>query len=288
MIYHYLNENFITETEINISPFDLGLLRGYGVFDYVQVYEGKPFHLFDHLKRLKWSADQIELPLPKSLEEIEDLALQLIVKNPPIDAGIRFIITGGLCGKDFLLPSCSSTFIMLFHPYVSHPPRYYSKGMRAVTASLERTNPCVKSTNYTPAVLAMKKAFRASADEAIYLNSSQELLEATTSNLFFFKDGSWFTANDDQVVNGVTRSIFLKLAQSQYRVELRSLHISEIETCEEAFLCSSVKDAIPLVQIDDKFIGNGLPGPHTARMRQFYHTYQENYFSETFEIVSTH
>ncbi len=278
MIYHLVDDCFVSEKKTHINALDLGLLRGYGVFDYVQLYQGKPFHLLDHLQRLKWSAEQIELPLSKSVEEIEDLVLRLIAKNPSIDAGIRLLVTGGLIGKDSLLSAAHSTLLMLFQPFVPYPSRYYTEGMRVVTTNLRRMNPCVKATDYIPAVLAMKKACRASFDDALYLNCSEELLEATTSNLFFFKKGKWITAKDEQVVNGVTRSIFLKLIQLDFPIEFRALHISEIGSCEEAFLCSSVKDAIPLVQIDDKIVGNGLPGSVTTRLRRLFHTYLKDYF----------
>ena len=289
MIFHFLNNTFVTEQEATFSPFDLGLLRGYGVFDYVQLYQGRPFHLDDHLERLRWSAEQIDLALPMDMGKIKALTLQLIDKNPSIDAGIRFLITGGLCGKEFLLPANHSELGMLFHPFQPHPDRYYQqKGMRAVTFHLDRTYPCVKTINYTHAVLAMKKAEKSRMDDAIYLNSSQELLEATTSNLFFLKDGKWITAKNDQVVNGVTRTILLKLAKEHYPVEFRALHLDEIEACDEAFLCSSVKDVVPLVQIDDKKVGMGLPGAHTAKMRLLFHRYLENYLSEKQETIVVH
>jgi branched-chain amino acid aminotransferase len=285
MIYHFIDGAFVSEQEAAISPFDLGLLRGYGVFDYVQLYKGKPFHLDAHLDRLRWSAEQIELSLPKSREEIKELVTQLINKNQPIDAGIRFLVTGGMCGREFLLPANQSTFSMLFHPTKPQPERYYTEGMHAVTFQIERANPCVKATNYTHAIMAMKKAAKSAVDDAIYLNSAEELLEATTSNLFFLKEGKWITATDDQVVNGVTRGILLKLIGAHYPIEFRALSMEEIETCDEAFLSSSVKDAVPLVQIDHMKIGNGLPGIHTAKIRTLYHHYINNYFSQRNEMA---
>ena len=279
MVYHFVNSSFVEDQEATFSPFDLGLLRGYGVFDYVQLYQGKPFHLDNHLERLNWSATQMDLPLPMSMDEIKNLVLQLIDKNTAVDAGLRFLITGGLCGKEFLLPANHSTLSILFHPFQPHPRWYYEKGMSVITFHPERSYPCVKVTNYTHAILAMKKADKALVDDAIYLNSSKELLEATTSNLFFLKKGKWITARDDQVVNGVTRNILLKLVGSNYPIEFRALRLDEIDTCDEAFLCSSVKDVIPVVKIDDKKIGTGLPGIHTTKLRSMFHKYLDEYFS---------
>lgn len=285
MIYHYANGQFVLENDFSVNPRDLGFIRGYGVFDYAQIYQGKPFHLFDHLKRLKWSAEQIDLPLPMDLAEMEALAYGLIKKNPPIDAGIRFMLTGGLSGKDYLLPEGNSTFAMLFHPFKPLPKRYYSEGMQVITTLCTRSLPCVKTTHYMPAVLAMKKAARASVDDAIYLNENQELLEATTSNLFLYKEGKWVTAPEGEIVNGVTRSILIQVAKNHYPIEYRALHIDEIEECEEAFLCSSIKDAIPVVKIDSKVIGKGCPGSHTLKIRHLYHNYLNHYLSKSQEVI---
>lgn len=283
-ILHYVDGAFVSEKDARVSALDLGLLRGYGVFDYFQVYKGRPLHLMDHLIRLKWSCEQVELPLPMTLDEIGDLTYAIIKKNGPMDAGVRLVITGGGSGEDLLVPQQGSNLMILFHPYTPHPDRYYTQGMRVVTTKMLRLMPSVKTTNYMPAIFAMKKARERDFDDALYLNDRQEILEGTTSNAFFFKEDTWITSDSDELVKGVTRAIFLGLVQEKYRIEYRSLHLSEIGSCEEAFLCSSVKDAISLVQIDDQKVGRGIPGPHTAHLRKIYREYIENYVSREHSI----
>jgi len=278
-IYHYVNGAFCREKETYISPFDLSVLRGYGVFDYVQLYKGQPFHLMDHLERLKWSADQIELSLPTSLNTIVDITYALIEKNPAIDAGIRFIITGSICSQDLLTSSDSPSLIILFHPYIPNPERYYTKGMRVITTDILRTMSTVKTTNYMPAIFAMKRAKETGFDDALYINYRKELLEGTTCNLFFFKDGSLITADSTDIVKGVTRSILLRLAEPHFPIEYRSLSLDEIQSCQEAFLCSSVKDVVPLIQINDIKIGSGTPGPYSEKLRNLYRSYIKDYLS---------
>ena len=279
-VFHYVNGTHVLEENAQISALDLGILRGYAVFDYVQLYKGKPFHLMDHLERLKWSAEKIELPLPLGLDDIYDLAHDLIKKNKPIDAGIRFILTGGE-SHDLLLPANKSNLMMLFHPYTPHPERYYTEGMKVITTNLLRTMSAVKTTNYMPAIFAMKKAKIAGFDDALYLNERQEVLEGTTCNTFFFKDGTLITSDSNEIVQGVTRKILLELAKPYFSIEYRSLSLSEVESCEEAFLCSSVKDVVPLVQINEMKIGSGVPGPLSAKLRSIYRSYIENYLMES-------
>ena len=66
---YYVNGQYVKEEEAKISVLDLSILRGFGVFDYLRTYGGRPFHLWDHLLRLKYSAEHIGLTLPNSLTE---------------------------------------------------------------------------------------------------------------------------------------------------------------------------------------------------------------------------
>jgi branched-chain amino acid aminotransferase len=277
-VFHYVNGKVVTEDEARISVFDLGLLRGYGVFDYVQLYKGRPFHLRAHVERLHCSAQQIQLDLPMSIEEIEKTVWNLIERNEPIDAGIRFVITGGLSGKDLLTPGHTSSLIMLFHPFSPYKEEYYQNGMRAITTPVLRYLPHVKTTNYMPAIFAMKKAIGAGVDDALYLNDEGRIIEGTTCNVFFVKNGVLITDNSDQLVKGVTRDVVLRLAQNHYPIEFRSLSLAEATSCDEAFLTSSIKDMIPLVQIDHKKVGSGHPGSVSAHLRTLFHCYIKDYF----------
>lgn len=263
-----------------VEASDLGLTRGYGVFDYVRLYQGKPFHLVDHLKRLLWSAEQIELAPTPSLEDLIELTHALIEKNPLIDAGIRFLITGGEPQANHLLADGAPKLTMLFQPHIPPPSRYYNEGMRLCTTNSLRILPSIKTTNYMPAIFGMKKAKEAGFDDALYVNDRGEILEGTTSNVFFFKNDTLITPDAD-IVKGVTRSVFLELAKEKFPIERRSIHIDEIDDCSEAFLTSSIKGGVPLVQIDDKQIGKGLPGPYTAHLCNKFKKYVYNHITNS-------
>lgn len=279
-IFHYVDGAFIPEEKAYVSALDLGILRGYGIFDYVQIYQGKAFHLQDHLERFKWSAEQVELSLPVSLSELTHLVDELLAKNPSIDAGVRLLLTGGPSGQDQLLPEEAPSLILLFHPYQAPPERYYNKGMKAITTNLLRIIPGVKTTNYMPAIFAMNKAKKMGFDDAIYLNDRQELLEGSISNAFFFKEGKLITSDSNSIVKGVTRAILLRLAADHFPIEFRSLPLSEVSSCQEAFLCSSRKEVAPLVQIDNMIIGSGTPGPLSTKLRALFQDYITHYFAD--------
>lgn len=273
---HYINGAFVPEDEAHLSVHDLAVLRGYGVFDYVPIYSGKPFHLMAHLKRLEFSARQLALSLPLSLDDLYDLTHALIAKNVPIDAGIRLIVTGGISDNCIQLMHPPS-LLLLFHPLVPNPPSYYQQGLRLITTQLIRPLPAVKSLNYLPAVLAMRHAKQAGAHDALFMTSQNEILEATTSNIFFLKENRLITTDCDRIVKGVTRHVVLELAKQEYSLEFRALPLDEVASCQEAFLTASKKDLIPVAQINGITIGNGQPGPQTEHLReQFRHSITEH------------
>lgn len=272
--YCYVNDSFVPKQEASVSAFDLGILRGYGVFDYVQVHEGCPFYLMDHLLRLKWSCEQVGLFLQKTLEELEDITYAFIEKNEMQSGGIRFVITGGDPSSNLLLPENKSSLLILAHPNIPNPESYYTKGMSVITTNMLRLMPSVKTTNYIPAIFAIKEAKERNFDDALYLDAENLILEGTTSNVFFFKNNTWITSDSKEIVRGVTRAILLKLIDVP--IEYRSLTIEEAVSCEEAFLCSSVKDVVPLVQIENQKIGSGLVGPNTLKLQKIYREHIKN------------
>ncbi len=93
---YYINGNFVKKENAFIHVNDIGLLRGYAVFDYLKTYFGKPFRINDHLERLKNSASFIGLKLPKTPEEIKQICLELLKKNNFSESNIRIVITGGV------------------------------------------------------------------------------------------------------------------------------------------------------------------------------------------------
>lgn len=269
---HYVNGSFVAEEDASISIGDLGILRGYGVFDYIQIYDGQPFHFDDHLFRLKDSAEKVEIELPVSLPTLRDIGYQIIESNGCSEGALRYVVTGGT-SEDHMTPRQKPTLIVMYFPCRLPESHYYEEGMKVITTNLIRSFPNIKTTNYTTAILALKQAKARQADDALYLNHKQEILEATTSNFFAFKNGALITSDGNDIVKGITRNIVLQLASEYFTVHFRSIHYEEIEECEEAFLTSSIKEVMPLVQVNDKKLGEGKVGEKSLFLQQLFKKY---------------
>lgn len=269
---YYVDGQYLKEEDAKISVLDLSILRGFGVFDYLRTYQGRLFHLPDHLMRLKYSAEHLGLTLPTSLSEIEKIIHEVQRLNRLEEASLKILLTGGISANQFT-PEQKSTLIVLAYPLASFPSEYFSQGIKVITTQLSRSLPFCKTTQYTPAILALKQGMTQNAIEALYLNGSKEILEGTTSNFFGFKQGTLYTCCSDEVLIGITREVVKKLATPHFPIETRALHYTEIPDLDEAFLTSSNKEVMPIAQIDSFKIGNGGVGPKTQFLMEQFRAY---------------
>jgi branched-chain amino acid aminotransferase len=271
----YVNGQYVKEEEAKISILDLAILRGFGVFDYLRTYGGRPFHLWDHLLRLKYSAEHVGLTLPHSLAEIQKIVHTVQNLNRLSEASIKLLVTGGVSVDQFT-PHPQSNLIVFAYPLSSYPDPFFTEGIKVITTRLNRSLPTSKTTQYTPAIVAMQRGKKQNAQEALYINTQDEILEATTSNFFAFKNGTLYTCCSDEVLIGITREVVLKLSLPHFPIEKHPLRYEEIGEIEEAFITASNKEVMPVVQIDDLKIGNGKVGPKTKQIMNLFRAYTQN------------
>ena len=268
---YYVDGEFVTADRAAVPVNDLAVLRGYGVFDFLRTYGGRPFHLRDHLERLRHSADQIGLRCPWSVSELEQIVDDTMRRNNHREANIRIVVTGGP-SDDFLTPQGKPRLIVMVSALIEMPTDWYEHGIKITTASVERMLPGAKSINYIPAIVALRAAAAQDAVEALYLDNQRNVLEGTTCNLFMYA-GSRFVTPDQGVLGGITRKVVLKLVQSHFGVDLRGISLDELLAAEEVFVCSSNKEVMPVVKVDQTVIGGGEPGPNTAKVMSMFADY---------------
>jgi branched-chain amino acid aminotransferase len=272
---YYVNGRFMPAREATVTVGDLGLVRGYGVFDVLRTYDRSPFALDRHLERLQRSAQQIDLTLPAPLAEIEQLVYECLARNvriePGVDVTVRIIVTGGT-SSGFMLPEGEPSLLIIVAPVRSVPAQHYTKGASLITVNIPRFMPSVKSINYVSAILGQKQALQAGAVEALYCTSGGVISECTTSNFFVVRSGQLITPDQD-VLAGITRNVAIELASDLGDVILRPILRRELDEFDEAFITSTTKEIMPIVRIDDLQIGNGRPGPYTQQLAELFHLY---------------
>jgi branched-chain amino acid aminotransferase len=261
----YVDGKFLPWDKAVIPVDDLAVLRGYAVCDIMRTFRGTPYFLDEHIQRLMGSAEKIGITLPWQAPDIKKIVSKVLDKNPGLsEANIRIIITGG-SSPDFFTPSQAPRLIVLVTDIPSLPEEWYTKGVKVITHYEERANPEAKVTDYVPAAMALQKAKKAGAMEAIYISSDNLAMEATTSNLFAFINNTLVTPATG-VLKGITRKAVLSLAKDMFEVNERPLPLEELLTAQEVFITGTNKGVVPVVQIDETVVGDGRPGINTRAL----------------------
>ncbi|NMG21352.1 aminotransferase class IV [Brasilonema bromeliae] len=270
-LIYYVNGKYISSDQASLPLNDLGIVRGYGVFDYLRTYNGIPFKLQEHVQRLQKSAELIGLSLPCSTEELEAITQETLRHNNLPESNIRIVVTGG-SSADFITPPEQPSLVVIVTPVTQYSAQYYEQGVKVITVQMERFIPQAKTLNYISAIMALQQAKRANAIDALYVNQQSHVLEGTTTNFFIFRDSQLITSQEN-VLHGITRKVVLELAIKKLKVVERPISYSELKDCDEAFITSSNKEIMPVVQIDDLQISHGKPGENTQLLMHLFQDY---------------
>jgi len=270
----YIDGKFYSEANAKISVFDHGLLYGDGIFEGIRFYNGRVFRLEEHLNRLWDSARSICLEIPMTMQNMTDAVLETIRQNHLRDGYIRLLVTRGIGNLGLNPTQCKSPSVIIIAATIAlYHEDFYRKGLTIVTCATRRSspaalNPAVKSLNYLNNVMARVEANLADADEALMLNDAGNVAECTADNVFIVKRGQIFTPPVSAgALRGITRSVVFEIA-AELGVKVREADITrhDVFVADECFLTGTAAEIVPVVKADGRSIGNGKPGPITARI----------------------
>ena len=230
----------------SIPVTDEGLLRGDGAFEVVRIYDGRPFALEEHLRRLERSASNLRLPL--DLEAIRADANRLLAHagSGPDHELLRIVLTRG--GRRILLTES-----------LSPTPERIRLG--AITYAPTRILDGVKSLSYAANMLASRLAREQGFDEALLVTPHGRVLEAPTSSIFWVKDGAILTPPlEDHILASITRALVIELTSA----EERPCTLDDLTIADEAFLTSTTREVQPVAAIDERTLPR--EAPVTARV----------------------
>jgi branched-chain amino acid aminotransferase len=160
-------------------------------------------------------------------------------------------------------------------PFVPLPRAVYENGVRVITTDLARRNPRIKDTRFIAQSLVQRQMLSKDVFEVL-LAKNGKILEGMTSNFYALRKSSLtgvtlITARYG-ILPGITRRIALRLARGQgIHIEYRAPRVDE--DFEEAFLTSSSRGIVPVVQIDDVTVGQGRVGELTKQLSAAYEAY---------------
>ncbi len=284
----YLNGAFVEKENARISVYDHGYLYGDGVFEGIRAYSGRVFRLEEHVDRLYRSAQAIMLHIPLTRAEMAEAVLETCRRNE-IDSGyIRVVVSRGPGDLGIDPRNCreGATVVIIADKLTMYPAAMYERGMAVITASTRRNSPAaldpgIKSLNYLNNILAKIEVNRAAANagagvpvgEGIMLNLDGYVAEATGDNIFLVQGGTLVTPPTwVGILEGITRNTVMELAgKLKLACEERVFTMTAVYGADEVFLTGTGAEVVPVVQVDDRIIGDGTPGPETRRLMAAFH-----------------
>ncbi len=277
----FLNGELLPESQAGIPIRDRGFIYGDAVFDAARTFNGVPFKLAEHVKRLYDSLRYVRIDPGIGMEEMEQWSRRVVEHNHPLlprgqDMWVMQRVTRGVEGAP---GEAAPTVLIETHaiPFAARAP-LYRDGARVTTPSVPRVpprfmSPRAKTHNYLNLVLGDLEAQGTDPGSwAVLLDEAGNLTEGRGSNIFLVKDGTVATPKGQYVLEGITRRTVLDLAHGIGLETAESdLDLFDAYTADEVFLTSTSLCICPVSSVNGATIGDGsTPGPTTRRLMQAF------------------
>ena len=251
---------------------DEAFLRGRAAFETIRVYDGRPFRLDDHLERLAGSAERLGLPAV-DLVAFRGIVSEALDASGEENAVLRLYVTPGREGGGY------PTALAMVSTLPADLDLRRTHGLRMISVQLG-IDPAVraeapwllggvKSTSYAVNMAAEAEARRRDADDAVFLAVGGIVLEGPVTNVWWRSGRELYTPGLELgILAGLTRATLLEAAAGAgYSVHEGAYPVEELAGAEEAFTSSSIRELMPVVELDGAPVGAGRPGEAAAALQ---------------------
>jgi branched-chain amino acid aminotransferase len=271
----FLNGQWVAEAQAVVPVNDRGLLYGDGLFETMRVFNGRPFRMAQHLERMVRGANYLKIPLPFTPKQLQQFAEQLIEQNKMTEAVLRVTLTRGPGPRGYSAKNAGPpNVVMTMHEIEpldpANPPRW---SMVTSSFQIPASDPLAsfKTTNKLLQVAARAEAEAKDADEALLINTNNEVAEAAGGNLFWiYHDKICTTPTGRGALPGITRAVVLEICQVLgLPTNKRVIKREALKNAEAIFLSQSTYGLISIVNLD------GEPVPDSPLVEKIYKAYCE-------------
>lgn len=239
-----------------------------GIYTVTNTYQvTKVLKLDAHLDRMEDSARRAGFHLELNRQRLRDTLRKMILEAGYGD--VRFRVTVSKDRPDVCIIS--------LEPFSPPSQQLIEKGVRCITApNSARQFAETKSTGWMHARKTLSDAMPEGIYDTFLLDADGYLMEGLGANFYAILDGTLRTAGQG-VLKGIAQQIVLEIAPDILPVQMNAVHVSQIHQLEEAFLTSSSRGIIPVVEIDHIQIGDGVPGPLTKKLIAAYRAWVDEH-----------
>ncbi len=253
----YLNGKIMAKNKATLSIYDRGFNYGDAIFETLRTFNGEPFLLKEHLKRLKFAGRQTKIKIPSGLVAA---VIQLIksnrTKKSNEDLSVRITISrgedqSGYGLKTNLKPTVLITCNKLDLKSINNNLKKGIKVLTETGSSLSVAG--IKSTNLLNMILSKYSSKSKGYDDLLWVNESGYISESLTGNVFLVKKGIIYTPPlGSGILPGVTREHLIgKLTKNGLKVQEKQIKLSKILTYDEIFITNSIQGITPVTKVNE-------------------------------------
>ena len=270
----YINGNWVSAADANVSVFDRGFLFADAVYEVVAVMGGRLVDFDAHIRRLERSLAALRLPLSMSRDTWLAMLRELAARNA-IDEGIAYLqVSRGAAPRDFAYPANPKPTVVAFSQAKQIVDAHQAAhGLTVITQADIRWHRCdIKTVGLLGASMTKQAAIDNGADDAWFVDT-HGVTEGTSSNAYIVTEANTLVTRQlgNEILAGITREVVLDVAREHaLRIEERAFSVDEAIHAREAFITSATSFVMPVVRIDNRKIGTGVPGTVSRALRERY------------------
>jgi len=273
----YVDGDYRPMDQARISVLDWGFLRSDATYDVVHVWRGRFFRLDRHIDRFLASVQKLRMTLPMDRDGLVRVLNECVRRAAFQDAYVEMILTRGLSSEFSRDPrDAVNNFIAFAIPFgwiMDESQR--QRGINLVIAATRRipaesVDPTVKNYHWLDLVAGMFEAYDRGGENVVLTDLAGNITEGPGFNVFAVRDGRAATAARG-VLEGITRQTAIELCgELGVPVDVGTVTADALRGADEIFITSTAGGIMPVTRIDGEAVGDGKPGPMTARLTESY------------------
>ncbi len=274
----YVNGRYALHRDAMVHIEDRGYQFADGVYEVCEVFRGALIDERRHFERLAYSLAELQIAPPVRAGALAMVIREVMARNRVENGFVYVQVTRGVAPRDHVFPqepARPSLVITARHVDPVKSEIQARKGISVITTpDLRWKRVDIKSISLLPNVLARQLASESGAYEAWLVDSLGMVTEGAASNAWIVSEaGTILTRQlDHSILRGITRTTLIEIVASQgLKLEERQFSLEEVFGAREAFITGATTLIMPVVRIDGREIGAGVPGPVASKLRAIFH-----------------
>lgn len=276
----YVNGRYVPHRDAMVHIDDRGYQFADSVYEVCEVFRGALIDEKRHFERLAYSLGELKIAAPVRPGALAIVVREILVRNR-VKNGYAYIqVTRGKAPREHVFPlkSVRPSLIVTARDIDQEKAEHKAReGVSVISMpDLRWKRVDIKTTNLLPNVLARQVASESGAYEAWLIDSEGMVTEGAASNAWIVAESGTIVTHevDHSILRGITRTTLIEIiAALGLKLEERRFSLDEAFAAREAFVTGATSLIMPVVRIDGRAIGAGVPGPLTLKLRAIFHDF---------------